>query len=271
MKRAMLPERWERIIDLVEKQGRASIEEIAQSIGVSLPTVRRDLAHIHRRGMIKRLRGAAEPAEFARPPITLAESRHINPTEKELIGRAAAALIEPGECVMLDGGFTTYQVARYLPGDLTVVTNSLDVAQAVATRKDTSLVVLGGLLMVESGTTVGPTTERHILELVADKAILGANAFSPVDGLCADVQLVAEVKKAMIRSCREVIVVADADKLGKSALYRAAPPEAVSTLVTDDRADESIVEAIRAAGVKVVVADSRTEISASLVHGGCAQ
>jgi DeoR/GlpR family transcriptional regulator of sugar metabolism len=262
VKRAMLPERWERIIEVVEERGRASVEEIARAIGVSLPTIRRDLAHIHQRGMIKRLRGAAEPAEHVRPTITLAESRRINPIEKEVIGRAAAALIEPGECVMLDGGFTTYQVARYLPGDLTVVTNSLDVAQAVAARRDMSLVVLGGQLMIESGTTVGPATERYIHELAADKAILGANAFSPTDGLCADVQLVAEVKKAMVRSCREIIVVADADKLGRSALYRVAPPEAVSTLVTDDRADESIVEAIRAAGVKVVVADSRTGMSA---------
>jgi DeoR family transcriptional regulator, fructose operon transcriptional repressor len=256
VKRAMLPERWEKIIELVEEQGRASVGEIAQTIGVSLPTVRRDLALIHQRGMIKRLRGGAEPAERTRPSITLAESRRINPTEKELIGCAAAALIEPGECVMLDGGFTTYQVARYLPGDLTVVTNSLDVAQAVASRKDVSLVVLGGLLMVESGTTVGSTTERHISELAADKAILGANAFSVADGLCADVQLVAEVKKAMIRSCREIIVVADSDKLGKSALYRVADMEAISTLVTDDKADEETLQAIRDVGVTVVVAVS---------------
>jgi DeoR family transcriptional regulator, fructose operon transcriptional repressor len=257
----MLPERWERIIELVEEQGRTSVEEIAQTLGVSLPTVRRDLAHIQQRGMIKRLRGAAEPCPIARPVITLAESRRVNPLEKELIGSASAALIEPGDCVMIDGGFTTYQVARFLnASDLTVVTNSLDVAQAVATRKDISLVVLGGPLMVESGTTVGPTTERQIAELAADKAILGANAFSHVDGLYADVQLTAEVKKAMIRSCREVIVVADASKLGKSALYKAAPLEAIGTLVTDDKADEELLQAVRSAGTKVVVA-SRSEES----------
>ena len=262
MKRAMLPERWERIIELVEEQGRASVEEIAQTLGVSLPTVRRDLVHIQQRGMIRRLRGAAEPCEIARSVITLADSRRMNPVEKELIGRAAAALIAPSDCVMLDGGFTTYQVARYLSAhDLTVVTNSLDVAQAVAGRKDISLVVLGGLLMVESGATVGATTERQVMELAADKAILGANAFLPDDGLFADMQLAAEVKKAMIRSCREVIVVADASKLCKSALYRAASLEEVGTLVTDDRADEAVLEAIRRAGVKVIVAEgSRTGV-----------
>ncbi|MDO8587305.1 MAG: DeoR/GlpR family DNA-binding transcription regulator [Armatimonadota bacterium] len=259
MQGTILPERWERIIELVENQGRASVEEIAQTLGVSRPTVRRDLTSIQRRGLIRRLRGGAERSEVARPAITLADSRRVNPVEKELIGRVAAGLVRPGDCVMLDGGFTTYQVARHLPvGDLTVVTNSLDVAQAIATRKDVSLVVLGGLLLVESGATSGPTTESQIAELAADKAILGANAFSPEDGLFADMQLVAEVKKAMIRSCSEIIVVADASKLGKSALYRAAPLDAIGTLVTDDRADEAALEEIRQAGVKVVVA-SRSE------------
>lgn len=255
MKTVIIPERWEKIVELVDRQGRASVDEIARTLGISTPTVRRDLARIQQRGLIKRTRGGAEPSARALPAITLAESRKVNPTEKEAIGRAAVALVLPGDCVMIDGGFTTYQVARHmLASDVKVVTNSLDVAQALASRKDVTLVVLGGELLPVSGTTVGATTVTQLAELVADKAIVGANAFSPEDGLSADTQLTAETKKAMIRNCREVIVVADHTKLGRSALYRVCPVGAVTVLVTDDKADASILEAFREAGVEVTIA-----------------
>ena len=159
---------------------------------------------------------------------------------------------------MIDGGFTTYQVARHIhePG-VRVVTNSFDVAQAVIGNKSITLVLLGGEMLTESGTTVGPATESQIQDLAADKAILGINAISAEDGLFSNTQLTAQTKKAMIGRSREVIVVADSTKLGRSALYRVAPIECVTTLVTDDKADESTIEAFRAAGVEVIVAGEK--------------
>jgi DeoR family transcriptional regulator, fructose operon transcriptional repressor len=255
MNRVLIPERWERIIDLVHDHGRASVAEIARTLGISTPTVRRDLTRIQQRGLIRRTWGGAEPSPGSLPGITLAESRRVNPGEKERIGRAAARLVERGDCVMIDGGFTTYQLARQLAAsEVTLVTNSLDVAQAVAGRRDLTLVMLGGKLLAASGTTVGPTTQKQLGELFADKAFLGANAFSPDGGLCADIELTAETKKAMIRNARETIVVADHSKLGKSALYRVAPAAAIAALVTDDQADEGVLEAFRTAGVEVLVA-----------------
>ncbi|MHB9036330.1 MAG: DeoR/GlpR family DNA-binding transcription regulator [Armatimonadota bacterium] len=255
VKRVIIPERWEKIIEMVELKGSASVEEIAQALSISLPTVRRDLARIHQRGLIKRTRGGATPSSQGRIGLTITESRRINPTEKEIIGRVAADLIEPGESVMIDGGFTTYQVARHIhAADVKIVTNSLDVAQAVVGRKDVSLILLGGEMLVESGTTVGASTEVQIRGLTVDKAIIGVNAISPEDGLAADNQLTAQTKKAMIERSRELIVVADHSKLGRSALYRVAPIDAVTTLVTDDAADPSILDEFRAAGVEVIVA-----------------
>ncbi len=258
MRRVIIPERWEKIIDLVEEHDGASVEEIARALDISAPTVRRDLARIQQRGLIDRTRGGAAPSSGSRLGLTLAESRRVNPAEKELIGRVAAELIENGDCVMIDGGFTTYQLARHIQAsDVKIITNSFDVAQAVAGRKDLALVLLGGELLPVSGTTVGPATEKQVLELSANRAFLGANAISLEEGLSADRQLTAQTKKAMISNSRELVVVADHSKLGRSAIYRVAAIEAVSTLVTDDKADESILDEFRSAGVEVIVASGQ--------------
>ncbi len=257
MKRIIIPERWEKIIEMVDEKGGVSVEEIAQELSVSLPTVRRDLARIQQRGLIERRRGGASPAIKSRIAPTIAESRKVNPIEKELIGGVAAELVENGDAVMIDGGFTTYQVARHInAANVKVVTNSFDVAQAVVGRRDISLVILGGEMLNDSGTTVGPAAEMQIRELSADKAFLGINAISPEDGLGTDRALTAQTKKAMIERSREVIVVADHSKLGRSALYKVAPLDVVSTLITDDQADPTILEAFRAAGVEVIVASA---------------
>jgi len=253
----MVPDRWEQIIQLVEEHGGVTVEQIAQAIEISPATVRRDLARIYQRGLIKRTRGGAEPSQQAPTKTTLAESRKINPTEKELIGRVVAELIEPGDILMIDGGFTTYQVAKNIAAnDVTVITNSLDVAHVLAGRENIRLVVIGGELSVESGTTVGHSTEQQILPLSADKAILGADAISPEDGITTQSSLTAQTKNAMIRCSRELIIVADYSKLGRSALYRVSSIENITTLVTDDKADEAIRDAFRNAGVEVLVAST---------------
>lgn len=255
MKRFIIPQRWERIIDLVEERGGATVEQIAQALEISAATVRRDLVHVSNRGLVSRTRGGAAPSPQVRTGHTLAESRKINPTEKELIGRAAAQLVRSGDTLMIDGGFTTYQVACQITASgITVVTNSVDVVQALAGRRDVTMVVIGGGLNVETGTIAGPMAAKQILQFGADRAILGADAISPKTGLSSPSALTVQTKKAMIGRSREVVVVADSTKLGRVALYEVAPLDVVGTLVTDDRADESVLEAFRAAGVHVIVA-----------------
>lgn len=254
MKKRLLPDRWEQIINLVERQGSATVEQIASALGVSPATVRRDLTQIEERGLIKRTRGGAEPSPQVRFDRTLAESRGEYPELKEFIGAAAAELVEPGDTLMIDGGFTTYQVARHLVGkDLTVVTNSFDVTQALVDSESVSLVLIGGELNITSGTTVGPLTESQIAQLRADKAILGANGLTAEAGLTSPNPFTAQTKRAMIAASREVIIVADHTKLGRIALYAVAPIGAICTLVTDDKANPELIDAIRSAGVEVVI------------------
>ena len=251
----LLPERWTRIIDLVDQRGGVTVEEVAHELAVSPATARRDLARIHERGLIRRTHGGAAPSPSVRIGRTLAESRHTNPEEKERIGRAAAALVKPGETLMLDGGFTTYQVAAHIAvSPFTVVTNSFDVVQAVLGREGATIVFLGGTLNLISGTTVGPLTQEQALQLWADRAILGADALSPAYGISSPNAETAQTKKAMAQRAGKLMVVADHTKLGGRAVYHVAPVQSIATLVTDDRAEPGMLEAFRAAGVEVVVA-----------------
>jgi DeoR family transcriptional regulator, fructose operon transcriptional repressor len=257
MERVLIPERWEKIVELVEESDGASVERISQLLGISPATVRRDLARIEQRGLVERTRGGAAPSRERRPGVTFAESRKANRAEKELIGRAAARLVRPGDVVMIDGGFTTFQVACHLEAaDVRVITNSLDVAQAVAGQKGLRLVILGGELLPASGTTVGGAMESQVRGLNADKAFIGANALSLEAGLSSDDQRTAQTKRAMIERAAEVIVVADHTKLGALELYQVAPLSGIGTLVTDDKADEGILAGFREAGIEVIIASA---------------
>ena len=255
MQRVLIPERWERIIQLVEKQGGATIEEIAQTINISPATVRRDLTHIHERGLIERKRGGAVPGSHLSTGPTLAESRTINPGEKILIGRTAANFIMDHDLVLLDGGFTACQVARHMTAsNVTVITNSLDVIQTLISREDITLIMAGGEISRVTGTTLGPSAESLFSQLSVGKTILGADALSPEEGLCCPVWAAAQTKKAMVACARELIVVADHSKLGGFALHRVAPVTAITTLVTDDQSDPKMLDEFRHVGIEVIIA-----------------
>lgn len=257
MKRAMVPDRWERIIQLIEKHNGASVEQISQELGLSCATVRRDLASIGERGFITRTRGGAKPNLQIRVGFTIAESRRLNPREKEQIGIAAAQLVNAGDTVMIDGGFTTYQVASHISAaGVTVVTNSLDVCNGVVGRDGITCVMVGGEISPSTGSANGPITESQLLLMSADKAIVGADVLSPEEGLSSPHPLTAQSKTAMIKSSHELIVVADHSKLGRFALYRVVTTEAISTIVTDSEADAEVVARFRDAGVRVVVAET---------------
>ena len=97
---------------------------------------------------------------------TIAESRKLNPAEKEWIGTAAAMLVSNDDTLMIDGGFTTYQVAMHIKAtNLTVISNSIDVAQAMATRADVTLLMIGGEMNIVTGTNTGPTAEYQIMQV----------------------------------------------------------------------------------------------------------
>jgi DeoR/GlpR family transcriptional regulator of sugar metabolism len=251
----ILSERLENIIHLVEERDGATVSQIGTALSVSDATVRRDLNRLAQRGLLLRCHGGATPLQHVPVGPPIAESRTRNPAAKESIGREAAKLIHDGDTIFLDGGSTTHQVACHLSAKgVSVVTNSFDAIQPLLAKEDASVVFLGGELDRVSGATQGATTQGQAMGISVEKAILGADAVSPETGLCSPLSLTAQTKSAMAACARELIVVADHSKLGRSALYRVAPVSALSILVTDTQADAEVVREFAEAGVEVIIA-----------------
>jgi len=252
----LVPERWDRILGLLRQRGRIRVEEVVEDLGVSFTTARRDLRQMHQQGLVLRTRGGAVMPRQVGNYRPISQDRELNTVEKELIGRAAALLIEPGDTVMTDGGTTTSATLRHAPNaGITVVTNSLDAGPALLDKESVDVIFLGGTYLRSHNCTYGPITERAILNLRGDKAFVGAGGASARDGVTDPNSLTAQLKGLMSERCNQTIVVADHSKLGVATLFGAVPTSRISKLVTDSKADHSTVRELRTAGVTVIIAE----------------
>lgn len=234
-----------------------SVTEIAQEYGVTAETVRRDLGHLERAGLLRRVHGGAVPtAALTVVEPGVAERDASMAAAKDRIATAALDLLpEAGGSLLLDGGTTTARLARLLPTDrdLTVVTNSVPIAARLAGSPAVHLHLLGGRVRGITQAAVGEETVRALAELRVDVAFLGTNAVS-AHGLTTPDADEAAGKRAMVRAGRRVVALADSSKFGREHLVRFAPTDAVDVLVTDSGADEAAVAELRGGDVAVVVA-----------------
>ena len=165
------------LLDLVARQGFATLEELVKALGVSESTVRRDLEALELTGSVKRTHGGAVSVVEGRPLPPLEDRVASARDEKEAIGRATAELFEDGDSVLLDGGTTTLEVARALAArslPLQVVTNSLPIAQMLSANKSIDLVMIGGYVYPRTGVALGPLAIEMMRNIRVRKSVLGA-------------------------------------------------------------------------------------------------
>ncbi|MEU6383988.1 DeoR/GlpR family DNA-binding transcription regulator [Streptomyces bauhiniae] len=231
------------IVDEVRRRGGVRVNELTRQLGVSDMTVRRDLDALARQGVLEKVHGGAVPVVEASTHEPGFEAKSgLEPTAKEEIARAAARLVTPGSAIALSGGTTTYTLARQLleVPDLTVVTNSVRVADVFHTTQRTSgrrpgaaTVVLTGGVRTPSDSLVGPVADRAIAALHFDLLFLGVHGISAEAGLSTPNLAEAETNRQLVRSARRVVVVADHTKWGTVGLSSFAALDEVDTLVTD--------------------------------------
>ncbi|MFD4787991.1 DeoR/GlpR family DNA-binding transcription regulator [Streptomyces sp. NPDC058459] len=231
------------IVDEVRRRGGVRVNELTRQLGVSDMTVRRDLDALARQGVLEKVHGGAVPVVEASTHEPGFEAKSgLEPTAKEDIARAAARLVAPGSAIALSGGTTTYTLARQLleVPDLTVVTNSVRVADVFHTAQRTSgrrpgaaTVVLTGGVRTPSDSLVGPVADRAISALHFDLLFLGVHGISAEAGLSTPNLAEAETNRRLVRSARRVVVVADHTKWGTVGLSSFAALDEVDTLVMD--------------------------------------
>ncbi|WP_448626507.1 DeoR/GlpR family DNA-binding transcription regulator [Geodermatophilus sp. URMC 64] len=258
MERLYPEERQHAIATLVADSGRIQVAQVAEDFGVTMETVRRDLAVLERAGMLRRVHGGAVPAGA----LTLVETglgeRHGTRTEqKRKIAAAALDLLPAVEgSVILDGGSTTAALAEILPADrrLYVATNSVPIATRLSVSPGITLHVLGGRVRGITQTAVGDSTIRALADLRVDAVFLGTNGISPGHGFSTPDEAEAATKRAMVRAAQRSIVLADSSKLGREHLVRFAAVEDVDVLVTDADADPAQIAQLEDYGIEVVIA-----------------
>mgnify|MGYP001580208131 CR=1 FL=1 len=251
--------------DLIEKRlnedGRVSVLELAQSFDVTTETIRRDLAHLEGIGTLRRVHGGAVPRERAsttEPSLTDRLQRH-GAAKSAIAVRALSALDSSVGSVYFDAGTTTGAVAARLASRSTgspveVVTHALTLAQVLAGVPGVSLSVIGGRIRGLTAAAVGSDTVRAIESLRPDVAFLGANGLSAGFGVSTPDPDEAAVKSAIVRAARRVVLVTDAEKLGRELLVSFAPLNAIDVLVTDAAPQPVLADALAEAGVEVWLA-----------------
>lgn len=247
-------ERQRAMLERARADGRVEVAALAESLGVTVETVRRDLTALERQGALRRVHGGALPVERLPLEPTL-ETRELQSTlEKRRIAARAASEIPQGGSVILDAGTTTLAIAHALPPDLTatVVTNSVAIAGALADKPAIDLVLLGGRVRHRTGAAVGESVGAVLADMCADVAFMGTNGFDVALGFTTPDQAEAGAKRAMVAAARRVIVVTDSSKAGRVHLHRFADLAQVALLITDVGLDDDTAEDLDVQGVEVL-------------------
>jgi len=250
------PERQKQILSLLSQQGRLSISEIVAQFSISEATARRDLETLAAQGRAQRVHGGVIAVEHAPPELPILERENEQTDEKIRMGRAAAALVGNNETVFLGSGTTVLEIARNLRDhkNLTVITNSLPVLNTLAGMREITVVSLGGMLRDSELSFIGHITEQSLVEVRADKVFMGTRGVSLEHGLTNDYLQETLTDRAILKSGREVIIVADHTKVNRVSTVLLAPLNSMHTFVTDAKADKKFVQALKRQGIKVVMA-----------------
>jgi DeoR/GlpR family transcriptional regulator of sugar metabolism len=245
-------ERRTLILDRLRTHGRVLATDLSAELDVSSDTIRRDLRELDALGLLRRVHGGALPRHGDAAPFA-ARARRA-PEAKASIARRAAACINDGDVVVLDGGTTTLEVARALRDDLraSVITTSPPIAVALADHPGLEVTIVGGTLRRQALVTVGAAAVETLRTIRADVVFLGVCGLHPEIGVTTDNLEERHVKAAMIDGAAEVVALADHDKLGTAMPALVAPMRAVTKLVTDAEADERALEPYRALGIEVI-------------------
>jgi DeoR/GlpR family transcriptional regulator of sugar metabolism len=248
------------LLERISRQGFATLDELVKSLGVSESTVRRDLETLDLAGVVKRTHGGAVFASAEGRALPAFDERTASATqEKRAIGHAAAALIDDGDTVLLDGGTTTLEVARALLGrPVQIVTNSLPIAQLSASSKETDLILIGGYVYPRTGVALGPLAIAMMQGIRVRKAILGAGGIVG-EGVYNSNLLLVETERAMMACGQEVMIVADHSKFGRISLAFLCKLDAIADLVVDPAISEADRTMLADAGVRLHIAPLPTE------------
>jgi DeoR/GlpR family transcriptional regulator of sugar metabolism len=250
-------DRRAQIAQMVLERDGLRVSNLVAEFGVTDTSIRRDLIILESEGRLRRVHGGAVAVRNDQRARWYTDRMRQHLEQKQRIGAAGAQLISPGDVLLFDSGTTTLQVVAHIPmqlrtgGTLTLVTNSVPLADEVRAWPSSNLILLGGLYLPDYQATVGPQAVEQLRSITADKVFLGAEGLTLEEGISTAHILMAETDQILAQRARQVIVTTDSSKLGRAGFVPIIRLNQVHILVTDTNAPPEVVEGIRAQGVDV--------------------
>jgi DeoR/GlpR family transcriptional regulator of sugar metabolism len=249
-------QRRHQLSEFLAQRGFADLSVLVSELGVSESTIRRDLSQLEEEGIVRRTHGGAVFVSDRFSALNYATREQTAVAEKQAIGKVAASLVQEGETILLDGGTTTFQVARHLIArSLQVVTNSLPIANLLSSATNVELIFVGGFIYPRTGVALGPIARQALASLHFTKVFMGTAGIIE-DGLYNANMLMVEAERQMMEIADETIVVVDHSKFGRRGLVKLTEWDRVHRLITDEGIEPRWQEVVRSAGVDMIVAQA---------------
>ena len=245
--------RHEHVLIRLTSAKKVSVASLAEELGVSMETIRRDLKIMEDHGLLRRIHGGAVPVvgDQDRP---LHERTRMAAKEKSRIAALAIPLLKAGMTVFLDTGTTTLALSRELArvAQLNVFTNSLDVALLVSQQGRHRVHLVSGDLRSNDNALLGYDTLDAVRKYSFDIALMGIASIHPDAGLMDYEDHEAELRRVLVQQSRTSVVLADYSKFGKKARIHTLPLKAVEVLVTNTKPSDAITAALQRAEVELI-------------------
>ncbi|MFP5231752.1 MAG: DeoR/GlpR family DNA-binding transcription regulator [Acidobacteriota bacterium] len=252
-------QRFHSILTGLQEHGTVAVDDLSTQLSVSVVTIRRDLDLLEQQGLLRRTHGGAVSIEplFYEPfkkDRSFQEQVERLANEKRRIGRAAAALINPGETIAITPGTTTAEIIRGLPlaSRITVVTNTVNIAMELSKRKDINVFVTGGHLHGDWFSLVGPSAIRSLENMLIQTMFIGADGIDAQWGLSCLSSDEAELNSTVAAHSRRHIAVVDHTKFGVVTNWRICEMSLIQKLITDTGATDEMIAPFQKLGIEVI-------------------
>lgn len=245
--------RRNKIIEILTQQGRVKVVELSKLFGTSEVTIRSDLSELENMGLLERIHGGAVSTYRSYYNMSLHERMKANEEEKRRIAQEASKLISDGDTLMVNSGTTTLYTVQELRNtrNLTIVTNSLSVAQEIGHYRNIHIILLGGNFDPQYQFTYGDDTINQLDKYRASKLILSVDGISLNNGITTFHHLEAEVNRQMAARVNKIIIVADYTKIGRTSFAHINSIDGIDILITNQRANQEELNKIAKRNIEI--------------------
>jgi DeoR/GlpR family transcriptional regulator of sugar metabolism len=255
-------ERYNKIIELLHENKKVTTDELNKFFGVSSCTIRNDLNKLEKDGLLRKIHGGAVLPYNQDKNIDFNARQKSNMSEKDAICKCALKYVRNGQCILLDASSTSLTLAKHLHSfdRLTVVTTGIYTALELKDDPNITVILTGGVVTKKSSSLEGLLGKNLVSTINADIAFVSAHGFTLEEGLSDFNVYEAELKKTLVKRAKKTIALLDYSKLGRNSTASFALTNEVNLIITDDKADKSLLDEYRKANINIEVCENTSQV-----------